>query len=109
YLPVAHGEGKFIVKEQAVLARLKKNHQVVFQYCDQTGNLSGYPNNPNGAIENIAGICDQTGRILGLMPHPERHQQKEQHPCWTADGKNKNSGDGLQIFQNGVDYAKKLL
>ncbi|MDD4899454.1 MAG: phosphoribosylformylglycinamidine synthase I [Candidatus Omnitrophica bacterium] len=109
YLPVAHGEGKFVVKEKSVLERLKKNQQIVFQYCDKQGDLSGYPDNPNGAIDNIAGICDATGRILGLMPHPERHQLNVQHPCWSAAGKNKKSGDGLQIFQNGVDYAKKLL
>ena len=109
YLPVAHGEGKFIVKDKKVLERLRKNQQIVFQYCNKQGNLSGYPDNPNGAIDNIAGICDATGRVLGLMPHPERHQQSIQHPRWTAQGKNKKTGDGLQIFQNGVAYAKKIL
>ena len=117
YLPVAHGEGKFVVKEKKVLERLKRNQQIVFQYSDQEGELSGYPDNPNGAVENIAGICDQTGRILGLMPHPERHIERQQHPCWTSAKSQSHKvtksqvkvGDGLQIFRNGVEYAQKLL
>jgi len=108
YLPVAHGEGKFVTHDFAVLARLVKNKQIIFQYCDEKAKLAGYPYNPNGAVKNIAGICDETGRILGLMPHPERHIQATQHPRWTAH-RNKGTGDGLQIFQNGVDYAKKHL
>jgi phosphoribosylformylglycinamidine synthase subunit PurQ / glutaminase len=108
YLPVAHGEGKFITKDKAVLNRLKENGQIVFQYCDASGKLSGYPDNPNGALDNIAGICDATGRIFGLMPHPERHIDIRQHPRWDAS-KNKNFGDGLIIFVNAVEYAKKNL
>lgn len=107
YLPVAHGEGKFIVKDKAVLNRLKKNKQIIFQYCDAKGKLSGYPDNPNGALENIAGICDTTGRVFGLMPHPERHISVYQHPRW-SNSKNK-TGDGLIIFKNGVEYAQKIL
>jgi phosphoribosylformylglycinamidine synthase subunit PurQ / glutaminase len=108
YLPVAHGEGKFIVKDNSVLNRLKKNRQIVFQYCDAQGKLSGYPDNPNGSIENIAGITDETGRILGLMPHPERHLWPLQHPRnWEL--KSKHEGDGLQIFRNGVKYVKDNL
>ncbi len=103
YLPVAHGEGKFIVKDKKVLSRIKKNGQVVFSYSDASGKPAGYPANPNGSLENIAGICDATGRILGLMPHPERHIQLRQHPRWSG----KKAGDGLQIFKNGVDYIKK--
>jgi len=108
YLPVAHGEGKFVTQEKSVLERLKKNNQIVFQYCDEFGGLAGYPTCPNGSTENIAGICDKTGRIFGLMPHPERHMNFTQAPRWTAN-KNKKEGDGLQIFKNGVEYAKKLL
>ncbi len=101
YLPVAHGEGKFLVQDKNVLKRLKDNSQVVFQYCDSRGKLSAYPDNPNGSIENIAGITDETGRILGLMPHPERHLFPAQHPRnWNL--KSKKEGDGLQIFRNGV-------
>ena len=115
YLPVAHGEGKFVVKDKAVLEKLKKNHQIVFQYCDDKAKLSGYPYNPNGSVENIAGICDETGHILGLMPHPERHAYPEQHPNWTdikthsVKRTARNYGDGLQIFKNGVEYVRRTL
>jgi len=108
YLPVAHGEGKFVTEDKSVLNRLKKNGQVVFEYCDAKGKSSGYPDNPNGSIENIAGICDETGRVFGLMPHPERHIYAAQHPRnWEL--KSKHEGDGLQIFRNGVKYVKENL
>jgi len=108
YLPVAHGEGKFVAEDKTTLEKLRKNGQVVFQYSDGSGNpTSEYPSNPNGSLDNIAGICDDTGRILGLMPHPERHIKAEQHPRWTQ-GKIRENGDGLQIFKNGVEYAKRL-
>lgn len=107
YLPVAHGEGKFIAKDKSALERLKKNGQVVFQYCDEKGRLVDYPCNPNGSIDNIAGVCDKTGRILGLMPHPERHIAVSQHPQRRGVAKNKNEGDGLQLFKNGVEYIRK--
>jgi phosphoribosylformylglycinamidine synthase len=106
YLPVAHGEGKFITEDKSVLNRLKRNKQIVFQYCDAKGKLTGYPDNPNGSLESIAGICDETGRVFGLMPHPERHVLAAQHPRnW--DRLSAIFGDGLQIFRNGVDYIKK--
>ena len=107
YLPVAHGEGKFIAG-QAVLERLKKNGQVVFQYCGAGGKPAGYPGNPNGSLENIAGISDETGRIFGLMPHPERHSRRWQHPRWSSSMMEREP-DGLKIFKNGVAYAKKYL
>ncbi|MCX5694631.1 MAG: phosphoribosylformylglycinamidine synthase I [Candidatus Omnitrophica bacterium] len=106
YLPVAHGEGKFVVQDKRVLSRLKKNNQIVFQYCDAQGKPGGYPDNPNGSLENIAGITDPTGRILGLMPHPERHLFSVQHPR-KDELKFLRHGDGLQIFKNGIDYIKK--
>ena len=108
YLPVAHGEGKFVTQDKKVLERLKRNGGIIFQYCDEEGSLAEYPYNPNGSVENIAGISDGTGRILGLMPHPERHIGFWQHPRWTAS-KIKREGDGLQIFKNGVEYVKKNL
>jgi phosphoribosylformylglycinamidine synthase len=105
YLPVAHGEGKFVTEDKPVLKRLKKNKQIVFQYCDAKGKFTGYPDNPNGSMENIAGVCDETGRVFGLMPHPERHIFAAQHPRnW--DKLIRIYGDGLQIFKNGVDYIK---
>ncbi|MGA2774470.1 MAG: phosphoribosylformylglycinamidine synthase I [Candidatus Omnitrophota bacterium] len=108
YLPVAHGEGKFVVQDRTVLARLKRNDQIVFQYCDERAKLEGYPYNPNGSKENIAGICDETGRVFGLMPHPERHIQFTQAPRWTSTAK-AGAGDGMQIFRNGVEYARAKL
>ena len=104
YLPVAHGEGKFVVGDKQVLSRLKKNNQIVFQYSDAAGNFSGYPDNPNGSVESIAGICDETGRVFGLMPHPERHVHGAQHPRKNEPDK---EADGLQIFKNGVNFIKK--
>lgn len=106
YLPVAHGEGKFIARDEQVLKRLKAGGQVVFQYCDDKGALKGYPFNPNGSVDNIAGICDETGRIFGLMPHPERHIEVSQHP---RHPKAKKEGDGIAIFRNAVEYAKKII
>lgn len=108
YLPVAHGEGKFIPRDNTVLTRLKEKSLIVFQYVDERGNTAGYPYNPNGSVENIAGITDPSGRILGLMPHPERHIYFTQHPRWTRL-KKRPWGDGLAIFRNGVDYVKKKL
>ncbi len=103
YLPVAHGEGKFITQDKALLEKIKRNGQVVFQYCGMSGKLAGYPDNPNGSMESIAGICDDTGRILGLMPHPERHIAPSQHPRMSGA----KEGDGFRIFRNAVEYAKK--
>ncbi|MFC1621354.1 phosphoribosylformylglycinamidine synthase I [Candidatus Omnitrophota bacterium] len=102
YLPVAHGEGNFILKDKKAL----KKNQIIFQYVDEKGRKAGYPYNPNGSFENIAGICDPTGRVLGMMPHPERHILGTQHPRWTREGL-KRFGDGLQIFKNGVTYIKE--
>ncbi len=111
YLPVAHGEGKFITKDKTVLQRLKKNNQIIFQYCDEKGKPATYPYNPNGSEENIAGISDETGRILGLMPHPERHILLTQHPRWHTCRQSRDTcrQAGLQVFRNGVEYAKKLI
>ncbi|MDP2928495.1 MAG: phosphoribosylformylglycinamidine synthase I [Candidatus Omnitrophota bacterium] len=108
YLPVAHGEGKFIPGDKKILTELKREGLVVFEYADEKGKSGGFPHNPNGSVENIAGICDKTGRIFGLMPHPERHISYLQHPRWTR-GKNRGRGDGFAIFKNGVDFAKKHL
>ncbi|MDP3730377.1 MAG: phosphoribosylformylglycinamidine synthase I [Candidatus Omnitrophota bacterium] len=108
YLPVAHGEGKFIPKDKNILAKLKKYGLIVFEYVDEKGNKKGFPYNPNGSVENIAGICDKTGRVFGLMPHPERHISFLQHPRWTRH-KNRGRGDGFAIFKNGVDFVKKHL
>jgi phosphoribosylformylglycinamidine synthase len=109
YIPAAHGEGKFLVKDKSMLRALWKNGQVVFQYTDPQGRLgAGYPWNPNGSLDDIAGICDPTGRIFGLMPHPERHAEPTQHPRWTREGLKKGP-DGLKMIRRGVEYDCKIL
>ncbi len=100
YLPVAHGEGK-VVAEPRIL-------NVALYYADETGNIqAGYPYNPNGSIDNIAGICDDSGRIFALMPHPERFVRWTQNPRWTREPR-KEYGDGLRIFLNAVEWAKNI-
>ena len=102
YIPSAHGEGKFIPHDDEVLAKLKANDQIVFRYVDEKGNFGGYPVNPNGSVDHIAGICDPSGRILGLMPHPERHIQSTQGPHWTRPGVSEVGGS--QIFTRAINY-----
>jgi len=103
YLPVAHGEGK-VVADPEVLPGLN----TVVYYTDEHGNReAGYPHNPNGSMEDIAGICDASGRVFALMPHPERYIRGTQHPRWTRQGA-KEHGDGFQIFLNAVDWAESL-
>jgi len=109
YLPAAHGEGKFVPKDDEALAGLQENGQIVLRYVDSRGKFAGFPWNPNGSVDNIAGVCDITGRIFGLMPHPERHIFAFQHPRWTrrkvstqARKEVRGAGDGVSIFRNGV-------
>jgi phosphoribosylformylglycinamidine synthase len=105
YIPVAHGEGKFVTQDEAILDQLEANGQVVFRYVNPGYRSDGYPWNPNGSQRDIAGICDPTGRILGLMPHPERHVLPTQHPRWTRDGL-RPEGDGAAVFRNAVSYLR---
>ncbi len=108
YLPVRHGEGKFVAKSPEVLMRLKKGNNIVFQYTDSEGNLAGYPHNPNGSVDNIAGICDDTGRVFGMMPHPEAFQHRTNHPRWTRE-ELPEEGAGVAIFRNAVEYVRERL
>jgi phosphoribosylformylglycinamidine synthase len=143
YLPVAHGEGKFIARDAAALARLEAADQLALRYVPLAANgvrsdrCSGarargsmtemqdsgpgtpcsavstecpppmahlpFPDNPNGSMADVAGVCDATGRVLGLMPHPERHLDPTHHPRWTR-GEAGPVGDGLQLFANAVRY-----
>ena len=108
YIPVAHGEGKFEA-DKAVLRELKKRGLIVFRYAGPNGSTGAdYPWNPNGSMDDIAGICDPTGRIFGLMPHPERHVEGTHHPRWTRDGA-KAEGEGLKVFRNAVEFARQEL
>ena len=113
YIPVAHGEGKFMTQDEGLLKQLQSNQQVVFRYTTADGGSPKYPENPNGSTDHIAGIADRTGRILGLMPHPERHFLFQQHPFWTRlprnTGRGVASGDGAKIFANGVRYVRETL
>ena len=103
YLPVAHGEGKVVTSGGTL-----PDSNVALFYTDEHGNINaGYPYNPNGSAGNIAGICDPSGRIFALMPHPERHILGTQHPRWTREGA-KKYGDGFQIFLNAVRWAQGL-
>ncbi|MCP4414356.1 MAG: phosphoribosylformylglycinamidine synthase subunit PurQ, partial [Gammaproteobacteria bacterium] len=108
YVPIAHAEGKFVAENEEELDALSKSEQIVFKYVDKDGNIVDYPWNPNGSLGNIAGVCDSTGRILGMMPHPERHIDPTQHPRWTREGL-KADGDGITIFRNAVNYISRSM
>jgi phosphoribosylformylglycinamidine synthase I len=113
YCPVAHGEGRFIPRDDDVLARLQTQGQLALTYVQATGSQTGtpvgqpagYPANPNGSVADIAGICNTRGNVLGLMPHPENHVAPEQHPRW-ARGEKGNLG--LVLFENGIRYAAQI-
>ena len=122
YVPIAHAEGKFVARDEATLNSLERNGQLCLRYAEESGvrgqesaensnpkseipnpkSLLPYPTNPNGAQRNTAGVCDETGRVLGLMPHPERHIDPTQHPRWTREKHAR--GDGLAVFENAVRY-----
>jgi phosphoribosylformylglycinamidine synthase len=107
YLPVAHAEGKFVPRDPGTFDRLEQGGQLVLRYCTpaDAGSLEVvFPHNPNGAIGNVAGLCDETGRVLGLMPHPERFIDPTHHPRWTREKPAK--ADGLAIFTNAVAYFR---
>ncbi|HOX39732.1 MAG TPA: phosphoribosylformylglycinamidine synthase I [Candidatus Brocadiia bacterium] len=105
YLPIAHAEGRFVCRDEAAFKHLVENDQVVFRYVGPDGKPAGYPWNPNGSTDAIAGVCDPTGRVFGLMPHPERHVEPTQHPRWTRDGL-APEGEGLRVFKNAVAYLR---
>ncbi len=99
--PVAHGEGRFLTADNAVLQNLRNRGQVALTYVQSNGAPAEgkYPDNPNGSIFDIAGICNEAGNILGLMPHPENN---------IFEGRNGSDGSGLLIFENGVRYAAQI-
>jgi phosphoribosylformylglycinamidine synthase len=103
YMPVAHGEGKLLFRESWILKGLEQSGQAVLHYVDEHGQPGPYPINPNGSMGDVAGLCDATGRVLGLMPHPERHVLPMQHPHWTRLP-SRDEGDGLRLFKNAVEY-----
>ena len=118
-LPVRHGEGKFYATSD-VIERLAEQQQIVFQYATPSGKRANgaFPHNPNGSVMDIAGICDPTGRIFGLMPHPEAYNHWTNHPDWTRNKVQKkrrsetvdeNTTAAMDIFKNAVEYVRKEL
>lgn len=104
-LPVAHGEGNFVCRQDWILSGLEQTGQLVLKYVDESGKPGGFPINPNGSQGSVAGVCDVSGRVFGLMPHPERHVLGTQHPQWTRRGL-APEGDGLRLFRNAVEYFR---
>ncbi|NTV99926.1 MAG: phosphoribosylformylglycinamidine synthase I [Oscillochloris sp.] len=106
-VPVAHGEGRIAVSGDAALEALRASGQVALRYVGDGDGPAGYPANPNGSQDDIAGICNAQGNVLGLMPHPENAVVPQQHPRWTREPW-RESGDGLVIFRNAITYARTL-
>ena len=105
YAPVAHAEGKVVTRDAAALAELKAKGRIALRYVDANGKPGPYPVNPNGSEDHIAGLTDETGRVLGLMPHPERHIHLTNHPLWTRLPRDRQP-DGLRLFQHAIDYLQ---
>jgi phosphoribosylformylglycinamidine synthase subunit PurQ / glutaminase len=103
--PVRHGEGRFIVKDETVERALVAENLIALTYASRDGMTPAYPENPNGSLLAIAGICDRTGRILGLMPHPEAFINPYQHPRWTKELPARAAG--LLIFEQGINEARR--
>ena len=96
-LPIAHGEGRFVAADDAVRDALRSGGHVALTYADGT--------NPNGSDDDIAGVCDATGLVFGLMPHPERYVHPTQHYAWTSQRPLPAVGAGLAVFENAVRHA----
>jgi phosphoribosylformylglycinamidine synthase len=106
-LPIAHGEGKFVPCSEEVRQFLHENGQIALIYARSDGSPANgeFPANPNGSVDDIAGVCDITGLVFGLMPHPERFVRSFQHPAWTRV-KQAAEGVGLRVFRNAVQHAQ---
>ena len=110
YLPVRHGEGKFLCDSDATLARIEAEHLAVlrYSYAGYGQSTMEFPANPNGSTNAIAALCDPTGRLMGLMPHPEAFVNYTQHPRWTRETL-PEEGDGLVLYKNAAGYVRKNL
>lgn len=110
YLPMRHGEGKLVTESQQVLDDLEARHLSVLKYstADFTPTME-YPANPNGSMDAIAGLCDETGRLFGLMPHPEAYVHRTQHPRWTRQDDLPEEGMGLWLYKNAVTFIREEL
>ncbi len=115
--PVRHGEGKFVVPDQSLLDKYDARGQLVTRYVDaeQPYPSAGdealpYPICPNASMRNIAGVCDPSGLVFGLMPHPEANHSKWLGATWTREEQDGDwVGEGMAVFVNGVEYAKQNL
>lgn len=105
--PIAHGEGNFQTTDLFPLSSFIEHDQVALTYIHPDGSPANgeYPVNPNGSMLDIAGICNEQGNVLGLMPHPENHIHAWQHPLHT---RGETGGSGLKLFENGVKYANQI-
>ncbi len=101
-LPIAHGEGRVVADDQ-LLARLERDGQIAVCYAAD--------DNPNGSLHDIAGVCDASGLVFGLMPHPERYLRWTQHPWWTRlePSRHESTPPGLQMFRNAVEHAMQVM
>ncbi len=107
YLPVRHGEGKFVPADDRVLERIENARLACLRYADAGFSPTmNYPDNPNGSVHAIAGICDPTGRLFGLMPHPEAYLHRTHHPRWTRE-ELPEEGMGLRLYKNAIDFIRK--
>jgi len=108
-LPIAHGEGRLVARDESVLDRLRQNGQVALRYgsTPRAASTTVHPGNPNGSSDDIVGICDTSGRVFGLMPHPERYLDWSRHPFWTRldPGLRRAETPGLRMFRNAVEAA----
>jgi phosphoribosylformylglycinamidine synthase I len=107
YCPVAHGEGRFLLKDPKQLNTLRTRDLIALAYAHPDGSPAGgeYPLNPNGSLADIAGVCNDKGNVLGLMPHPEDHIHQWQHPRF---GRGETGQLGLALYENGVYYAEEM-
>jgi phosphoribosylformylglycinamidine synthase subunit PurQ / glutaminase len=106
-IPVAHGEGRFVIRDANLLEQLEDSGQIALRYLGDDGQSPDYPANPNGSDAAIAGVCNAYGNVLGFMPHPEDAIYPYQHPRWTREPL-RGEGDGLAIFRNAIQYANTL-
>lgn len=109
YLPVRHGEGRFVTNTPETLQQLEDGHLTVMKYADRDLHPTmDFPENPNGSQNAIAGICDPTGRLFGLMPHPEAYVHRTHHPRWTREPL-AEEGMGLLLYRNAVGFIRREL
>ncbi len=102
YVPIAHGEGRVLAKDDTTLQRLWDEGLIGLRYVDANGDAAGYPLNPNGSALDIAGLSNPEGNVFGLMPHPENHIFGWQHPRYH---RGERGMDGLRLFENGIRFA----